>query len=168
MNFLLLNHPFYSNVRQKGFALMPLILTVLIMGALIGVGLSILAPRIKKEKYNQSNDTISAAIHAVTSWSVSNNRLPDNSEFPSIVKNVNDDWRKPLVYIYDNDLAVISTGGLCGRQTTGITAGTTANLAFLIVSGGDDYSVNSTPNTSGSFSGNVTASASDVVPGYTG
>ena len=155
------NLPF--NTQQNGFALMPVILTVLIMGALIGVGLTLVAPRVKREKYNQTNNTITAAVQAVTSWSVTNGRLPDSSEFPAVVRNIQDAWRKSLVYVYDNNLVSSSTGGICGRQTTDITCGTTANIAFLVISGGDDYTMDSTPNTSGQYNGNVTASPNDIV-----
>ncbi|MBU0987870.1 MAG: hypothetical protein KKH68_11530 [Proteobacteria bacterium] len=143
--------------------MMPVILAVLFVGALIGVGLTIIAPRIKKEKYNQTQDTLDAAIQAVMSWSAANDRLPTATTFPMVVRNINDAWRKNLVYGYDNNLTTPSTGGICGRQTTGIASGTTGNIAFLLVSGGDDYTVNSTPNTSGPYSGNVTLSANDIV-----
>ena len=155
------NLPF--SAQQNGFALMPVILAVLIMGALIGVGLTLVGPRVKREKYNQTNNTITASLQAVTSWSVANGRLPDSSEFPAVIRNIDDAWRKSLVYVYDNNLASSSTGGSCGRQTTNITSGTTVNIAFLVVSGGDDYTVDSTPNTSGQYNGNVTASPNDIV-----
>jgi len=113
------NLPF--SAQQNGFALMPVILAVLIMGALIGVGLTLVGPRVKREKYNQTNNTITAAVQAVTSWSVPNGRLPNSSEFPAVVRNIHDAWRKSLVYVYDNYLASSSTGGTCGRQTTNIT-----------------------------------------------
>jgi len=155
------NLPF--SAQQNGFALMPVILAVLIMGALIGVGLTLVGPRVKREKYNQTNNTITAAVQAVTSWSVPNGRLPNSSEFPAVVRNIHDAWRKSLVYVYDNYLASSSTGGTCGRQTTNITSGTTVNIAFLVISGGDDYTVDSTPNTSGQHNGNVTTSPNDIV-----
>jgi type II secretory pathway pseudopilin PulG len=149
--------------KEKGFALLPVILAVMILGALIGVGLTVIVPRIKKEKYNQSHAAMDAAVQAIISWAATNERLPTSAAFPSVVKTTADAWRKTLLYVYDNTLTSLATGGICGRQTTAITSGTTGNIAFLIISGGDDYAVNSTPNTSGQYSGNVTVSLNDIV-----
>jgi len=155
------NLPF--SAQPNGFALMSVILGVLVMGALIGVGLTLIGPRIEKEKYNQTNDVIIAAIQGVISWSATNGSLPDSVTFPTVARTPDDSWRKSLVYVYDLNLASSSTGGACGRQTTSITSGTTLNVAFLVISGGDDYTVDSIPNTSGPYNGNVTASPNDIV-----
>jgi hypothetical protein len=159
----------YSQYRLKntGFALMPVILTVLITGALIGVGLTVIGPRLQKENYNETMVAMDAAVQAIISWSSTNNRLPDGSTFPTIVGNINDAWQNPFIYVYDNSLTSPSTGGLCGRRTTSVTSGSTSNIAFLIISGGDDYAVNSSPNVSGQYSGNVTASINDVIKSVT-
>lgn len=142
---------------------MPIILSVLVIGALMGVGLTLIAPRIKKEKYNETNRTITAAVQAVISWSAANRRLPDSTQFAAVVRNRYDAWKKPVVYVYDNDLISTSAGGICGRRTTHIASGATADVAFLVISGGDDYRLDSTPNTSGQYSGNVAASSMDIV-----
>ncbi|MFH1982186.1 MAG: LamG domain-containing protein [Pseudomonadota bacterium] len=142
---------------------MPLILTVVIVGALIGVGMTILAPLVKQTKYNEAGRRIDSAIDAIVSWSAANGRLPDSALFASVVKDTEDPWRRPLVYVYDNALTAAPSGGICGRQTTGIAYGAIADVAFVIISGGDDYSVGSTPNAGGAFTGNILAAAADVV-----
>ena len=163
VSFIKLKRYFPFSASKNGFAMLPVILAVLFVGALIGVGLTIIGPRIKKEKYNQTQNAMDAAIQAVISWSATNGSLPNSTTFATVVKNNNDAWRNTFVYVYDNNLTTPSTGGICGRQSTGIASGTTGNIAFLIISAGDDYSVNSTPNTSGPYSGNVTLSANDIV-----
>lgn len=160
---VLAKHRSPIDIQDNGFALFPVILAVLIMGALIGFGLTLIGPRIKKEKYTQTHETIIAAIQAIVSWSLANGRLPDSSNLSSVVGNLDDAWRKSFVYVYDNRLASSSTGGICGRQSTNITSGTTTDIAFLLVSGGDDYQVDSTPNTSGQYTGNITASSKDII-----
>ncbi len=142
---------------------MPLILTLLIVGALIGAGTALIAPRLKQAKYNAATKTLSAAADAVISWSATHGRLPDIVLFPSVVRNTDDPWRKPLVYAYDTALTAAATGGICGRQTTVVSLGGTPDVAFVIISGGDDYTVGSTPNTGGAFSGAISAAAEDVV-----
>ncbi len=157
------NRHLRDHLTDTGFALMPVILTVLIAGALIGVGLTIIGPRLQKKSYNKTRVSMDAAVQAIISWSSTNNRLPDNATFPTIVRNTNDAWQKQFVYVYDNSLTNPLTGGICGRLTTAVNSGSTSNIAFLIMSGGDDYTVNSSPNTSGPYSGNVTASMIDVI-----
>lgn len=154
---------FTGRSPESGFALMPLILTVLIIGALIGAGMTILGPRVKKAKYTETGDTILAAINAILSWSAANGRLPSAALFASVVRNASDPWRKPLVYAYDTALTTAATGGICGRQTTAITVGAITDVAFVIISGGDDYTVASTPSASGAFTGGISVAATDVV-----
>ena len=156
-------HRITGRSPDSGFAFMPLILTILIIGALIGAGMSLLGPRVKKAKYTEAGSTISAAIDAILSWSAANGRLPDTALFATVVRNTIDPWRKPLVYGYDNALTATATGGICGRQTTAITFGAVTDVAFVIASGGDDYAVGSTPNASGAFNGDISVAAGDVV-----
>ncbi len=163
LRFINKNYLCRIGTTENGFALMPLILAVLIMGALIGVGLTIIAPRIKKEKYNLTTNRIDSAIQALVSWSATNGRLPNSATFFSVINTADDAWRKNLIYVYDNDLTAAATGGICGRQTTGISLQTTQDIAFLILSGGDDYTVDSTPSTSGQYNGNITASSKDII-----
>jgi type II secretory pathway pseudopilin PulG len=154
---------FRAQSKECGFALLPIILTVIIVGALVSVGIAVLAPRVKQAKYNQARDTMTAAIDAVISWSAANGRLPDSTVFPTVVRQDTDPWRKPLIYLYDGNLTTTATGGVCGRQTTGITAGAVTDIAFAIISGGDDYAVSSIPGAAGAFNGNLVAAATDIV-----
>ncbi|MCL5062689.1 MAG: type II secretion system protein [Nitrospiraceae bacterium] len=148
---------------QRGFTLIELAMVLVVIGLLIGLGMSLIGPLTKRAKYTETKEIVSAAVESVISYGAANNKLPDSAAFPTVVRNPNDAFTKPLVYIYDNNLTNISIGGICGRKTTAITVGSTPNAAFVVVSGSDDYEVQTTPNTSGAYSGNVTVSEDDIV-----
>ena len=157
---------------DKGFALYFLIAAILVVGALIGAGLTLVGPRAKKAKYDRTKDIIAAAEQSVISWAAANGRIPvwgDNApdaiidEFCEVTANQNDAFTQPLVYIYDNNLTV----SLCGRSSTALTYGAAANTAFLIISGAEDMTVNTTPPVSGAvldtLPGNVASGTADLV-----
>jgi hypothetical protein len=131
---------------NQGMTLFFIIFIVLLIGTLLTVGMSVIGPMVKRSKYNETGATIDGAVKAVVSWSAANNRLPDNTVFPfsTIVSNPLDAWSKPLIYVYDGTMTSAATGGICGRNTTGILQGTTY-VAFVIISGGDDLTVQSRP-----------------------
>lgn len=153
---------------DKGFALYFLIAAILVVGALIGAGLTLVGPRAKKAKYDQTKDIIAAAEQSVISWAAANGRIPvwgDNApdatidEFCEVTANQNDAFTRSLVYIYDNNLTV----SLCGRSSTTLSYGAAANTAFLIISGAEDMTVNTTPAVSGAFAGTVASGTADLV-----
>jgi hypothetical protein len=139
---------------NKGITLFFIIFIVLLIGTLLTVGMSVIGPMVKRSKYNETGATIDGAVKAIASWSAANNRLPDNTAFLTIVSNPLDAWSKPLIYVYDGNLTAAATGGICGRSTTGILQGTTY-VAFVIISGGDDLTVQSIPGVSGAYAGNL-------------
>ncbi|RPH49684.1 MAG: hypothetical protein EHM85_13040 [Desulfobacteraceae bacterium] len=153
---------------DKGFALFFLIAAILVVGALIGAGLALVGPGAKKAKYDQTKDILAAAEQSVISWSAANGRIPvwgDNApdaiidEFCEVTANRNDAFARPLVYIYDNNL----TSSLCGSSSTTLSYGAAADTAFLIISGAEDMTVNTTPAVSGAFAGNVASGTADIL-----
>ncbi|MBU1569309.1 MAG: hypothetical protein KKE00_02110, partial [Proteobacteria bacterium] len=151
-------------VNKKGFALMPLIIAILIIGALIGAGLTLVGPRAKKAKYDRTGESLTAATQSVIAWAAANGRLPDATAFPSVVSSSIDGWGRSLIYIYDNNLTAIATGGICGRSSTTLSYGAAAlNTAFLIISGAEDMTVNTTPAVSGAFAGTIASGTADLV-----
>ncbi len=151
-------NPFSSlTMNKKGMTLLPLILMIIIMGGLIVAGITVVAPLAKRGKTNETKDTLNAAVDAIVNYAGSNGRLPDNTQFPTIVRNQNDSWGRPLYYAYDNNLT--TAGSVCGRKTTLLTVrrcidtGCTTptdipNVAFLVLSGGGNYN-NQTTGTQG-------------------
>jgi type II secretory pathway pseudopilin PulG len=162
-------NPFSSlKMNKKGMTLLPLILMIIIMGGLIVAGITLVAPLAKRAKVNDTRNALDAAIKAVISWSIVNNRIPDTSTgstgFVSVVGNPNDAWGKQFIYIAADNLLNPSPVGICNRGTTNLKVSpVTDNIAFVVLSGGDDYTVNSIPNTSQAYNGTVTVSQNDIV-----
>ncbi|PID39372.1 MAG: hypothetical protein CR984_07175 [Proteobacteria bacterium] len=148
--------------HQTGMALMPLVLTVVIAGAMIGVGMHVVEPMAKRMRVQATANRINDASRSVIAWSVDRGRLPTAAEF-TVAAGVRDDlWHRGLVYVYDGSLAAASQGGLCGRTSTGMTANGSADTAFLIFSGGPDFTIDSTPKASGAYGGNAAISGLDL------
>ena len=80
-----------------------------------------------------------------------------------MVKKTDDPWHQGFIYIYAGGLTSGSGGGICGKTSTGISAVGTGNIAFAIVSPGQDRTISSTPGASGAYAGTLTLSSADIV-----
>ena len=130
---------------RSGMSLMNVIVLLMLIGVLVMAGSALVGPLVKRGKINDTKTIINSNVDAIISWAVANGRLPTAAEAQAanLLPNPYDAWGRPLVYAYDANLAATSSGGLCGRTTV-----TYGNAAFIIVSGGDDFSTESTPATS--------------------
>ncbi len=148
---------------DSGSTLLVVICLFVLIGALVIAGTTIIGPQVKRGKINDTKTKLNSAVDAVISWSVANGRIPKNTEFQTILPDPDDAWGKPLLYLYAGtlaDTAAAGYGGLCG-----VTSTTTYNgqqLAFVLVSGGDDFTIESTPNPSQAFAGAPTLQSSDI------
>lgn len=137
--------------EKKGFTLVELAIVMVIVGLLLGLGAGMVGPLTKRVKLNESREIVSAAVDSVMGYASINNRVPDLSASPSPtsfwtnVRTQNDTWGRPLVYVFDNNLAT----SICNQTSTNITAricndaacttfSTINNVAFLIASAGDN------------------------------
>jgi prepilin-type N-terminal cleavage/methylation domain-containing protein len=137
--------------EKKGFTLVELAIVLIIVGLLLGLGAGMVGPLTKRVKLNEAREIVSAAGDSVTGYASINNRVPDLSASPSPtsfwtnVRTQNDVWGRPLVYVFDNNLAT----SICNRTATNITAricndaacttfSTINNVAFLVASAGDN------------------------------
>lgn len=143
--------------NNKGFSLIELSIVLVIMGILISFGTSMIAPLTKRVKYTETKEVMNAAVESIISFAAANNHIPTTLKFQSIVRTTRDAWTKDLYYIPDLNLDDLNAGGVCGRKTTGITVrfytdATTytdiPNVAFVIVSGSENYNIQ-TNNVSG-------------------
>lgn len=142
-------HPRLS--EEKGFTLIELAIVLILVGLLLGLGAGMIGPMTKRVKLNESKEVVSAAVDSVVGYASINNRVPDLSATPSPtsfwtnVRTQNDAWGRPLVYVFDNNLAT----SICNRTSTNITAricndaacgtfSTVNNVAFLVASAGDN------------------------------
>lgn len=141
------------HISSKGFTLVELAIALVVIGIVISLGVTLIGPMTKRIKFSESRDIVNAAVESVSSYAATNNKLPrlDNSvpvdEFTPSVRNPNDAFARPLIYLYDSNLAPASStkDSVCGRKTTNITVNSGANnipnVAFIILSSGDDYTV---------------------------
>jgi len=147
---------------QNGMALMPIVLTFVIAGALIAAGMHLVGPVTRRMRTQTTRHMLDRASRSIIAWSVANGRLPTAAEFVTAAGVRDDPWRRPLVYVYDGNLAVSTAGGLCGRESSGIVANGVADNAFFIISGGENFSVDTAPGLSGAYTGNAAISALDL------
>ncbi len=147
---------------QAGMALMPIVLTVVIAGALIGAGMHLVGPTTRRMRIETTRHLLDRASRSVIAWSAAHGRLPTAAEFVAAAGVRDDPWRRALVYVYDGNLAVSAGGGLCGRESSGIVANGLADTAFFIISGGENFNVDTAPGVSGAYSGNAAISVLDL------
>jgi hypothetical protein len=99
-------------------------------------------------KLTESEENVLAAVESIKGYALKNKRLPDLSNFTSVVRNPYDSWGKPLVYIYDANLA----RDICNATSTSLTirycndAACSSyidirNVAFIVLSGGANYNI---------------------------
>ncbi len=157
--------------NNRGVTLLPLILMVVVFGALIGVGTGVIKQRVQKIQQQKTTETMTAVMQSIYSWSMENRALPiwgDNTpdgtidEFCEIAQETQDVWHQDFVYLYDGGLTAGTGGGICGKTGSGISIAGSANIAFVILSPGQDRTLTSTPGLSGAYAGTVTLSPADI------
>ncbi|OGW21736.1 MAG: hypothetical protein A2Z82_00050 [Nitrospirae bacterium GWA2_46_11] len=164
-----------------GFTLIELAMVLVVIGIVLSIGVGLIGPLTKRVRYGESKDIVSAAVESVNSYASGNNKIPDSTGFSTTVRNPNDAFGKALIYIYDGNLAPASAtkDTICGRKTASITVqvcpdatcatptSTISNVAFVIISGSDDYTIDSKCPTSacstGAYSGNAKIFDEDIV-----
>ena len=132
---------------NKGFTLVELAVSLVVIGLLIGLGTAMVGPLMTAIKVRETKETIGGVVESVNSWASGNNSLPSVAGFDSAVKTPLDSWGRRFVYLYDSNLIGTTKDTICGRKTTAITltdANTGANIqnvAYAIVSQGESPSV---------------------------
>lgn len=133
--------------NSYGLTMLPLIMFMFVIVGLVSAGYMMLAPKVQLGKTVESKAGLEKAVDAIISWSVANGRLPTAAEYATIFGSIPlDSWGKNIVYLYDGNLAATTGGGICGRSSV-----TYNGVAFIVVSGGNDFTVNSTPAASQAF-----------------
>ena len=135
--------------RPKGFTLVELAVSLVVIGLLIGLGTAMVGPLMNSIKVRESRENLGAAVESINSWASGNNSLPSSANFDSTAKTTYDAWSRKFVYLYDANLVGTSQNTICGRRTTSLTitdntvtpATTIVNVAYLVLSPGDDASI---------------------------
>lgn len=136
-------------MSRSGMTLLSVILLLMLAGALVTAGIKTIGPLLQRGKTNDTKTTVNSTVDSIISWSVSRGHLPGTSiEFAQATTNQFDAWGRQLRYLYDKSL-ISATGinAICRQNTTGLTVNSTANIAFTVMSIGDDYAAQSAWNT---------------------
>lgn len=158
--------------KSAGFTIIEIAIVLVVIGLLVTLGISLIGPLTKRVKYTESKEIVNAAVESINSYAAGNNKLPDTSGFSTAVRNSNDAFSKALVYIYDSNLAAspATKDTICGRKTTSYTicrdASCTAatnipNVAFVVISGAENYNIQA-----GTLTGGVCPSGQTCVKVY--
>lgn len=131
--------------NHRGMALLNMVFIFIFLGVLLVSGLKMYGSLVERGKINDTKNGLENQVKMIVAWSVKNGRLPTTAEYPGVLGGTGpvDAWGKPIIYICDSNLTAISSGGLCGRTSTNLQD-TATNLAFVLVSGGDDFNLQTT------------------------
>jgi Tfp pilus assembly protein PilE len=138
---------FFSFPRHhRGIALLNLVYLVMLIGALTLTGMKMYGSIVERKHANATRENLENAVRMITTWAVTNGRLPTAAEYPGLFGGVTppvDAWGQAIRYIYDTDLTTVNSGGLCGRTKTALTCNGATDNAFALVSGGTDLTLRS-------------------------
>ena len=126
------------------------------MGVLVTVGIRQFGSMVSQTKNRDSKAEFERDVQMITAWSAKKGHWPSFNEYSGT--RPLDAWGRPLVYAYYSSQTHSSTTELCGRTTSGMTYNG-QQVAFLLLSGGDDMVITSTPAASGAFNAALTGLA---------
>jgi len=142
-----------NKIKNQGLTLVEVAIVLVILGLLIGLGASLIGPLTKRAKLQETRDIVKQAKESFLGYAVKNGFLPqegtyDNSTpvqaFQDVGTKGRDAWGKPLRYIAANEIEGSSVY-VCDIYTTSLTIddrGTFySNIAFIIISGGENYNI---------------------------
>jgi len=136
----------YSFPKSRhGFTMLPLILFMFVIVGLISAGYLMLGPKVQLGKTVETKAGLEKAVDAIISWSVANGRIPNATDIQNILPQTTDSYGAKLGYLFDVNLADKTKGGVCGRTQTDAKDAANVYYAFVLISGGNDYTINSTP-----------------------
>jgi len=146
---------------SRGFTLVEVAIVLVIVGLLVGVGSSMVGVLSTAVMVRQTRDTMDAVTQSVTSWASSNNGIPNVAGFSTAAKTPVDAWGRSFVYLYDGNLyaAAPTKDTICGRRSAALTVTSTdpvatiSNVAFVVLSSGNDALFTSTLTGTGNLNG---------------
>lgn len=137
---------------QKGFTLIELAIVLVVLGFIIGAWADLLGMLNERSKTAEGKEIVSSSVLIVQGYVLKHKRLPDLTNFNNLAPTPYDSWEKPLVYIYDANLAA---NNICNATGTTITIRycnnadcssytDIRNVAFIVLSGGPNYNIQTT------------------------
>ncbi|WP_297454178.1 prepilin-type N-terminal cleavage/methylation domain-containing protein [Persephonella sp.] len=139
-------------MRNRGFTLIELAMVLIIIGLLMGIGITAFGILVKRAKVQSTKEIINAAADALISYAGSAEKLPGTDpKFQSIVRNSKDSFNKDIKFFVDADLTT-NDKYVCRKNQTNLTVRLckdsscssyidVQNVAFLLVSGSENYNI---------------------------
>jgi len=164
--------------NPKGFTLIEMAIVLVIVGLLVGMGAGLMGPLVKRAKYNESKGMVEATKEALFGYTINNGFLPPETlpdPFGIAGARSRDVWGKNFIYIAADNLEG-NTRHLCNETSTGLMiqlcpdaacttpTGTISDVAFIVISGGENFNVQTAEN-SGVV--NIYVSGIDSIDDYT-
>jgi prepilin-type N-terminal cleavage/methylation domain-containing protein len=163
-----------AETPQRGFTLIELAVVLIVIGILVGLGVALIGPLTKQVTFKRSRERVKACKEAIVGFVAASKRLPTQTEFTKIC-NEKDAWGQSLVYIPDDSTieydgsgtsrADLTSGTVCCSGTpdmavndkamTGGTDNYRKDVAFIVLSKGEDRTAN------GTWTYNVTIDSND-------
>ena len=136
--------------HERGFSLIELAIALVVVGLLVGGGISLIAPLLKQQKYRKNLELLKANMEYLVQYGLKNNGKfePYASNCTPILRYPLDVYGKPFLCFIAPELASDST---CARQTTSITVAdqqdhaTHNNVAIVLISGGENFDIQTRP-----------------------
>ncbi|NGZ06430.1 MAG: hypothetical protein G8237_08740 [Magnetococcales bacterium] len=126
--------------RSAGFSLIGMALFLTVLGVVISTALILLLPDLERVGRMVTVANLRADKNALLGFAARQRRLPDVSEFATLVPNSLDGYRNPIQYAYDGRLT--GRDALCGFSDTLMAVADQGNVAFVIWSSGRNGRVN--------------------------
>lgn len=127
--------------------MLPLIIMLFLVVGLISAGILMLGPKAAGQRMADTTASLDSMAGTIISWSAATRVLPATLT-PVFTSIPSDSWGNSVLYIFDNRLRDTTTGGICGRTTTGLSVivngATTPNVAFVLLSSGGNDTPRST------------------------
>ncbi len=128
-------------------ALLNMLFLFIFIAALAVSGARMYGALITRGKINDSRKGMENQVRMITAWAAREGRLPRGDEYATLFGGTPplDAWGRQIAYVYDDSLTVSSPGALCGRTST-FLQDSGACLAFALISGGDDATIETAVN----------------------
>lgn len=137
--------------NRRGMALLNVVFIFIFIGVLVAAGLKMYGAIVTRSKINDTKNGLENDVKMIVAWAEKNGRLPATQvEYAGVFGGTAplDAWGRPIAYVFDDTLANTTNaafGGLCGRTSTNLQD-STVPIAFALVSGGEDGSIQTTVN----------------------
>ncbi|WP_022853391.1 prepilin-type N-terminal cleavage/methylation domain-containing protein [Thermodesulfatator atlanticus] len=143
------------NLSKNGFTMVELAIVLVVLGLLLGIGVTLIGPLIKTSKIRETKKIMEEIVYTIRGYALTTGTLPspvticDASIMPkNIFGKTKDSWRKEIRYLK----ATLDGNEICNSTTTNLKIyfckdcqclnyEEKANIAFLLVSGGPNYNI---------------------------